>query len=154
MKIRRFHPSDLKALLQLFYDTVHTINSKDYSSEQIKAWAPENPDVERWGTSLAHNITYVAEINNRIVGFADLTALGELDRLYTHKDYQGKGIGSQLLHTLEAEARKLHLKSISTESSITAKPFFERHGYEVLKIQQKKHRSGLTFLNFIMYKKL
>lgn len=154
MKIRKFRPADLNRILQLFYNTVRTINIKDYSPKQIEAWAPKHPDSKRWYTSLSHNITYVAELDNRIVGFGDLTKEGHIDRLYTHKDMQGKGIGSRILYALEQEAKRLGIKDITTEASITAKPFFEHKGYEVLQTQQKKHRSGTTFFTFIMHKKL
>ncbi len=36
------------------------------------------------------------------------------------------------MNKLEAEARKIGLTKMETEASITAKPFFERHGYQVI----------------------
>ncbi len=153
MKIRKFRPADLNHILQLFYDTVHTINIKDYSHEQAEAWAPKDPDIKRWYTSLNNNITYVAELDNHIVGFGDMTSEGHVDRLYTHRSFQSKGIGSRILSALEQEAKQCGIKGLTVESSITAKPFFEQKGYEVLQTQQKKH-CGLTFFTFIMHKKL
>ena len=39
MIIRKYKSTDCKYLAQLFYDTVHSVNSKDYSKEQLNAWA-------------------------------------------------------------------------------------------------------------------
>ena len=39
MTIREYHSSDLREIVELFYDTVHTVNAKDYTPEQLNAWA-------------------------------------------------------------------------------------------------------------------
>lgn len=151
--IRKFKLSDLDQIIQLFYDTVHTINIQDYSQEQVDVWAPKNIDINRWKKSLTDHISYVAEINNTIIGFGDITKEGYLDHLYTHKDFQGKGIGSGILKKLEEEAKKLGLMEITTQASITAKPFFEKHGYITVESQTKVFR-GISFLNYKMIKKI
>jgi len=148
--IRRYRASDQSQVGQLFYDTVHTINRRDYTQEQVDASAPEacRSGLSR---SLENSHAYVAEINGQIVGFGDITSEGTLDRLYVHKDFQRRGIASKLLEALEAKARELHLTEIHTESSITAKPFFLAKGYQV-KEEQVKMVKGVPFINFKMYK--
>ncbi|CAM4291863.1 acetyltransferase [Bacillus manliponensis] len=156
MKITKFHPFDTKEIVTLFYETVHHVNEKDYTSEELHAWAPWEEQAEKiqsWQDSLSQNITYVAKINNNIVGFADLTHAGYLDRLYVHKDYQGHGIASALVQTLEMEAKQKRITEIHTEASITAKPFFERKGFTVIQ-KQKVIRKGIKLTNYIMTKKL
>lgn len=39
MLIRRYQPEDLVRIARLFYETVHTVNRKDYSAEQVRVWA-------------------------------------------------------------------------------------------------------------------
>lgn len=154
MHIRRFTAADLDMVLQLFYDTVHYVNSKDYTQEQVNAWAPQKPDKQRWLDSLLQHSTYVAELDNQIVGFADITDKGYLDRLYTHKDFQGRGIATALLKKVEQQAKEQGSRVITTEASITAKSFFEHHGYYCIQAQNKVHRSGVIFLNYLMSKHL
>ncbi|MCU6793854.1 GNAT family N-acetyltransferase [Paenibacillus sp. WQ 127069] len=156
MKIRKFQDSDINQIVTLFYETVHTINARDYSADQLQAWAPKGEKIAKianWKVSLSHNITYVAEINGEIVGFADMTPEGHLDRLYIHKDYQGQGIAVALMNTIEADARKLGLTEMDTEASITAKPFFERQGYQTIQLQVVE-RNGVNLVNFKMTKLL
>ena len=37
MKLRPYHPDDCPALAALFFDTVHTVNCRDYSANQCDA---------------------------------------------------------------------------------------------------------------------
>lgn len=144
--IQEFQKSDLPHINQLFYETVHAI-SKDYSPEHLQAWAPKNYSLDR----IEKNICYVAKINNMLVGFADLTHQGKVDHLYAHKDFQGQKIGSALLKKLEEKAKKLNFKEITTESSITAKPFFESQGFSVIQKKEKEHRN-MIFVTYLMNK--
>lgn len=156
MEIMKFTTRDIEAIVSLFYDTVHTVNAKDYSRVQLEAWAaPEerSTKITTWKHALNQNITYVAKVNSIVVGFSDLTRYGHLERLYVHKDYQGLGIASALMNQLEAEAKRRALFTIDTDASITAKPFFEGQGYEVVCLQ-KIERRGVMLANYKMMKEL
>ena len=39
MFIREYQSSDCKELAELFYNTVHAVNVKDYTKEQVDVWA-------------------------------------------------------------------------------------------------------------------
>ncbi len=149
--IRPYESRDLNAILRIFFETVHTVNRRDYTEEQLDAWAPETPDRERWESFLTENATYVAEVAGMIVGFGDLTCGGYLHTLYVHREYQGRGIGSCLLSALETEARGRCLPALRTDASITARPFFERHGYRCLREDTPALR-GVVLLRFRMEK--
>ncbi|MBS9804723.1 GNAT family N-acetyltransferase [Bacillus cereus] len=149
--IRTFEKEDLDQVLQLFYETVHTVNARDYNELQLQAWAPKRLDRESWLQSLEKNISYVADNNGVIVGFGDYNDEHYVDRLFTHKDYQGKGIASYILQELEKEAVSLGHGEIYTEASITAKPFFESKGFACIKEQNKQH-NGQNFINYVMKK--
>ncbi|MDR4165059.1 GNAT family N-acetyltransferase [Bacillus paranthracis] len=151
MIIRTFHKEDLEQVLQLFYETVHTINAKDYNVLQLQAWAPDQLDRESWLKSLEKNISYVADYNGMIVGFGDYNEDHYVDRLFTYKDYQRKRIASYILQKLEQEAVNLGHRGIYTEASITAKPFFESKGFICIKEQKKEH-NGQIFINYVMKK--
>lgn len=46
MIIREYQPCDCREITELFYNTIHTINAKDYTEEQLTAWATDKPDME------------------------------------------------------------------------------------------------------------
>ena len=150
MWIRRYEPEDLGQIMALFYDTVHAVNAADYAPEQLDAWADGAPDLDRWnGSLLAHHSLVAVEGRDLIVGFGDIDGMGYLDRLYVHKDRQGLGIATALCDRLE---RAVDAPVITTHASITARPFFERRGYRVLREQQVE-RHGVQMTNYVMEKR-
>lgn len=152
--LRSIQSADLEDLTQLFFETVNKVNVKDYTQEQLQAWAPSNihHSHPHW-QKLLSNIAVIAEIGDDIVGFGDMTHEGYLDRLFVHKNYQRRGIASLIVQSLEVSARNRGITSITTEASITAKPFFESKGYRIIQEQQKKH-SGVILTNYLMEKNL
>ncbi len=151
--IREFKPGDVNSLVRLFTDTVHKVNARDYSREQVNAWAPEQADLELWMKRFRGSITLVAEENQTIVGFANLDSSGHIDCFYIHSEHQNKGYGSKLLSAIEQRAKVLGLKKIFTESSITAKSFFLKKGFSLLK-QHTVTVRGVKMANFIMEKEI
>lgn len=151
--LRPYLPSDITAIAGLFYNTVHTVNRRDYNDIQLDAWADGNIDLDKWNSSFQSNITVIAEIaeaNSIIVGFGDITHDGYLDRLYVHKDYQHIGIATAICDYLESRTDS---DKIITHASITARPFFEKRGYVTVKEQQViRHNVALT--NYIMEKQI
>lgn len=151
MTFREYKSSDCASMAKLFYDTVHTVNAKDYTNEQLDAWATGSVNLEGWNRSFLEHNTLIAEIDGTIVGFADMDNTGYLDRLFVHKDFQHKGIACALVTELERRARCDYLSYFETYASITAKPFFEKHGYVVEK-ENKAIRNGIELLNYKMIK--
>ncbi|RAM49645.1 MAG: GNAT family N-acetyltransferase [Hapalosiphonaceae cyanobacterium JJU2] len=153
MNIRKFHHQDTQEIMQLFYDTVHNINIRDYTPDQVNAWAPQYMNYQKWSQHLHSKITYVAELDGKIIGFAQLEPDGHIDCFYCHKDFQGMGVGSKLLDTLQTEAKTLEINRLFAEVSITAKGFFEHKGFEVIN-QQTVERRGVKLINYRMDKNI
>ena len=150
MNIRRYKQTDCEGLASLFYHTVHSVNAKDYSQEQLNVWATGKIDLEEWNKSLMANYSVVAVENNIIVGFGDIDKSGYLDRLFVHKDYQRRGIATAICNELE---RVVKVDKIITHSSITAKPFFEQRGFVEVK-EQQVIRNNITLTNYVMEKQV
>ncbi len=138
MRIRRFKKDDVDELIELFHNTVHTVNARDYEPTQLEAWAPPNPDRARWLEALSTTTTLVCEWNGKLTGFANMASDGYIDRVYTHKAYQGRGVASLLLQELESIARQRGLKVLYLVASVTARPFFARRGFDVVQSRQKR----------------
>lgn len=151
--IRPFKSIDTPDIVKLFRDAVHAINIQHYTPEQVAVWAPEDIDIQKWQQKLENMFTFIAEIDGKIVGFADITAEGYFDHLYIHKDYRGGSVALRLFKTIENKARELGLTKITTDCSITAKKPAERMGFVVIK-EQTVMRKGVALINYAMEKKL
>lgn len=150
MELRQYEPKDCKELTVLFYDTVHAVNAKDYTEEQLNAWADGKVNLEKWNQSLLEHDSLIAVEGKLIIGFGDIDKNGYLDRLYVHKDYQGRKVATALCNELE----RIHQgKKVVTHASVTARPFFEKRGYRVVK-EQKVERKGVFLTNYVMEKYL
>lgn len=147
MIIRAYRSEDCGEIAELFYNTVHTVNAKDYTKEQLNVWATGQVDLEKWDKSFREHVTVVAVLDGIIAGFGDIDPTGYLDRLYVHKDYQRKGIASAICDRLEETVSG----NIVTHASITARPFFEKRGYRTVREQQVE-RQGILLTNFVMEK--
>lgn len=147
MIIREYRPLDCEILAELFYNTVHTVNVKDYTKEQLDVWATVTIDLEKWNQSFMEHYTLVAVDNEVIIGFGDINKTGYLDRLYVHSDYQGQRVATAICEQLEQAVQG----NIVTHASITARPFFENRGYKVVKEQQVE-RQRIFLTNFVMEK--
>ncbi len=154
MQLRTYKISDCSALYELFLDTVHSVNSKDYSKVQLDAWAPLDSLTPReeildiWNKAFLLHHTVVAVENDLIVGFGDISKYGYLDRLFVHKSYQRQGIATAICNDLENFVTG---KNISTQASITAKPFFLKRGYKLVN-EQTVIRQGVLLKNYLMEK--
>jgi len=155
VRIRAYQAGDASAIVRLFYETVHSVNQANYSEEQLEAWAPVVPDQQVWHARMSEpgRRTLVAEEDDEVVGFAELEHDGHLDMIYLRGDAVGRGVGRRLYEAVEGEARSLSLGRIFTEASVTARPFFERNGFRVVREQRVLCR-GVEMTNFAMEKPL
>lgn len=150
--IRPYNETDAPALAAIFFNTIHIINSKDYSPTQIDAWAPESRlKTESWIGKWKKLPPIVATIDDVIVGFAELEENGHIDCFYCHHEYQNRGVGSALMKEIEERAKKNKLERLFAEVSITAKAFFAAKGFTIEK-QQLVNVRGVELTNFVMQK--
>lgn len=147
MHLRTYTPADCAALIELFRNTVHTSNARDYTDRQLAAWAPAVVDAADWNRSFLRHHTLVAEARGCIAGFGDIDEDGYLDRLYVHRAQQRRGIATLLCDALE----KLSARRITVHASITAMPFFAGRGYQKIRWQEVE-RNGIFLSNCIMEK--
>lgn len=151
LNIRQADIKDIPAITALFYDTINTINSKDYTKEEIADWSSWHTDTKKWTERVNEQYFIIALRNNTIVGFSSLAPDGYLDFMFVHKDFQHQGIATLLLQKIEDKAKELNLFSIYSEVSITAKDFFEKNGF-IVEIEQRKRSRNLELVNFKMRK--
>lgn len=153
MQIREMYAGECGAVAALIYRTVHTTCSADYTRAELDAWAPENMDLKKFCKTLLKSRNFVAVEGGAIIGFASIGSDGYLNRLYVHNNFQGRGIGAELLRRAEICAARLGADSVTLDSSRTAEGFYKRMGYIKSGISVME-RSGVYFRNAIMKKEL
>jgi putative acetyltransferase len=153
MQLRLATRADLDAIIALFLDTVQSVNAADYSPTQIEAWSAAADGLDRWRRRIESQHFLLAESAGELVGFASVTPTGHLDVLFVHKDHERAGIASQLYTAIETWALSQGNTELTSDVSLTAKPFFLRQGFEVL-AQQTVKIEGVSLTNFRMRKLL
>jgi len=144
---------DVDAIASLFHNTIRRINFRDYTPVQIETWAGTAPEPEKWRTRMKTKQTFIASRAGELVGFVELETDGHVDALYVHHDHQGEGIASHLLKQIEKEAMRSGIIRLYTEASITARHFFERRGFVIVKPQEVDYH-GVKFKNYRMEKRI
>ena len=153
MVIRRATHTDVSEAIVLFKQTVLYATTNDYNEAQRQAWARKGANLTRWENRINTQYFLVAEQTGHLVGFGSITTEGYLDVLYVHHNYQGKGVATGLLTQLETWVTQRKLECITTDASITARPFFERHGYQTVN-KQENVLEGQVLVNFRMEKRV
>jgi len=153
MEIRRFKPGDETALFRVFFTAIHEVASRDYSHEQVAAWAPVDFDMGLWASRMKEIQPFVAVLGNEIVGYADVQPDGYIDHFFVSGFRPRQGIGTRLMARIHEEARSLDLMELTSNVSKTAELFFALHGFHVVK-RGFPVRRGVTLQNALMRKKL
>ncbi|TDP03642.1 GNAT family N-acetyltransferase [Flavobacterium sp. 245] len=153
MNFRKATISDLPEMKELFVQTIQSVCKNDYNTEQINAWTSGAKITQRWIDVVEKQFVLLVIIENKMAGFGTLKDGNYIDFFFIHKDFQRQGIANKIFTELELEAKKHHSKSITSDVSITAKPFFEKKGF-VIKAKQKNIVKGVEIINYKMEKEL
>ena len=153
LNIRKAGEADIPSVINLFRDTILCVNARDYTPEQTLTWAAAGSNPEKWQQRIQVQYFLVAELEAELAGFASVSPSCYLDMLYVHKNFQRKGIASALWCNLKEFCKQQKISELYSDVSFTARPFFEKQGFEV-EGAQKQSLDGVEFTNFRMHKKL
>lgn len=151
---RTLTEGDIPEMKRLFRDTVLSVNIQDYTEEEALEWA-SCADIPGRMEKLLATLHFIGATgpDGKIVGYTSMRHDGYLHSMFVHKDHQSKGIATALLNRIEKYASGLGISQITSEVSITARPFFEHRGYTV-EYEQKPLCRRLYLTNFRMKKDL
>lgn len=127
--------------------TLRTLQIEDFKNGFLETLANLHPtgltaeEAEIVFASLPENIKiYVAEENQQIIGCATLLVekkflhrgsfAAHVEDVATHKDHQGKGVGSLLQNHLIEEAKRFGCYKILLDCKESLIPFYEKFGYK------------------------
>jgi putative acetyltransferase len=153
VKERPYESSDLQGVIEIYTASIRSLAAPYYSPEQIAAWAPVSPDVVRWQERLSRLHTIVAESEDVLAGFASYTHDGYLDFLFTHPTFARRGVATRLYQRVESALREVGSPRVFTHASLAARPFFDRHGFQ-LDAEEYVECRGAYLRRFAMHKQL
>jgi putative acetyltransferase len=137
------------ALFDVHYSAIHQIASRDYSPEQLEAWAPRDIDPELWADRIRGINPFVIELDGCVVAYADLQPHGYIDHFFVSGAHPGRGLGTILMKHILEEAQRLGLTELTSDVSRTAQGFYERFGFQVVE-QRAPVRHNVMIPNALM----
>ena len=154
IQIRPYVKLDAAATLAIFVAAITQTAGADYTAEQIEAWVRSGQtDPASWHLAMSSRNSFVATVNGEVAGFSDVAPDGYIAMMFVSPDHQGIGIARRLLAEAEQLAREARTPGLSADVSITARPLFERCGFQVVRVQHPV-RDGVPLTNFRMEKLL
>jgi putative acetyltransferase len=147
--LRDYGDLDARATLDVFLRAIRQTASADYSPEQVAVWARDDIDVESWAAKRTAAGTIVAVVDGVVAGFTDVDGSGYIDMMFVDPRCARRGVASALLARVFDVANERKVDELSVHASVTARPFFERHGFFVIE-EQHPIRDGVTMVNFRM----
>ncbi len=161
--IRPAVTSDIAPLSELAIKTYSVAFGHTFSAADLAAHLQRNLAPANFARILAEDVVLVAEMDKRLVGYAQfgdsppgstLHQEKELRRLYVGADFQNQGCGSALM---EAVLRHPQMNSAAIitldvwEHNHGAQRFYRRYGFEAIGIRAFEVESGAeTSLDLIM----
>ena len=155
MRVRPFRIGDEAKLAALFHAAIHQIAAQHYSPEQVRAWAPQVPDLSRFlarGTD-GRTLLVAVDDHDEPLAYGDVEADGHIDHLFCRPDMAGKGITAILYEALEKAATNAGITKLFTEASEPARSFFAKQGFEVIE-RRDFEINGVPIHNYRMEKRL
>jgi putative acetyltransferase len=131
--LRPYLPTDAPRCAAIFRASIEEIASEDYSEAQCEAWAERADDAEAFGKGLAGILTLLATEDGEIAGFASLKGESHIEMLFVDPEQARRGVATQLLEALTTLARARGAKELTSDVSDTAKPLFDKLGFQGLR---------------------
>lgn len=128
--IRKATSDDCQALCEIHLSSIRELGRSHYSEAEVEAWSGGRTPV-RYAEHISVRHVIVAEHGPLPVGFGTLDlARSEIMQLYIRPEYARKGIGTLILDELLRVARAAGVHEIHCKSSLNARDFYIKAGFE------------------------
>lgn len=108
----------------------HVYRTSSLSNDGEREVLLANPEYLAWRGDLnAESVCLVAEVDSTILGFATLTADGELDDLFVAPEYKRQGVATSLIAGLTAAAFDRGIARIEVDANPHALTFYLSAGF-------------------------
>lgn len=153
VRIRRSRPGEEAALFEIYHSAIHLVAIRDYTPEQVEAWAPRDLDAALWQRRIRGIDPFVAERGGQLPGYADLQPDGYIDHFFVSGRHPRQGIGSMLMTHILQQAADRGMAELGSDVSRTAQPFFAKFGFVVTE-QRLPELRGVVIPNARMRRRM
>jgi len=138
--IRRAEINDALGIHEAHMRSIRELCSNDYNEVQILAWGGRKFNEEFRQKFIRNDLVWIVELNGKIAGYCHLIvdtedSFGEIMALYLTPEVVSKGYGKRMLQLVEDEAKKLKIRKIQLNSTLTSKEFYLSQGYSISRSQ-------------------
>ncbi len=133
MNLRQITIKDQLNLKKVYFDSIQSLDDKNYSQEQKRAWSSQAWDNPNFDNTIIKGKGWLISEKGITVAFATRYPNDRIALFYCKGDFQRKGFGSKLLYKLEDEAKKEGLGSIFTEASLISYKLFLKNEWKIIR---------------------
>lgn len=150
--IRKMHYEDTKQVQRIAKTTWNATYEGIIPLEVQNNFLKSNYSDKSMIQRIERSIVYVAEVEGKVVGFANYSTVRdggkvELAAIYLYPEFQGKGIGTALIHQAVKELKGIKEIFINVEKdNKIGMNFYEAKGFEIV------NESDLEFDGHILKK--
>jgi GNAT superfamily N-acetyltransferase len=133
IEIRPAVGNDACAASQVLRRSIAECCTEDHRDDPkiIAAWIRnKTPETVRGWLSSKHVLSIVAVAASEVVGFAAFSTSGEVLLSYVIPEVRFTGNGRAMLFSIEQLARDSGVRSLHLNSTLTARSFYSRNGFE------------------------
>lgn len=144
MTVRIASPDEAEVLWNIRNQAIRHGCKNTYDAEVVMAWTPEQMP-PGYRQAIAHNPFFVASPVDETLavatGFLDLDN-GSVEAIFTLPEYEGKGLATQILHAIKAEARSRGFAVLTLSSTPNACKFYQKNGFSL--VRESLYRSEMA----------
>ncbi|MGB6215242.1 GNAT family N-acetyltransferase [Pseudomonas mandelii] len=141
-QIRPATAADASAISQVIIQSLRQSNALDYPPDIIEQ-VEKSFSTESIRTLLTQRQVFVAMIDSHIVATASLDR-DVVRSVFVDPTQQGRGLGRQLMATIESIAAEAKIEVLRVPSSITAEAFYFKLGFR--KVRDEFHGAERTVI--------
>lgn len=137
VRVRRAMIKDAEDIHNAHMTSIQKICSKDHSKEEIAVWGHRPFNKAQREFSIKNDLVLVAEKSSRIEGYCHIRSFekdnlkqAHIFGLYLTPEVLGVSVGQTMIDTILEQCRYHGVDKVTLESTITAKSFYKKMGFE------------------------
>jgi GNAT superfamily N-acetyltransferase len=148
--IRAFRPGDGQALADLHRRAILSTPETFYTPAEKESWA-SGLRADAYTADHGSLIEVAVDADDRPVAFCH-NGRDEIFGLYVDPDWQGRGVGAELLARAERAIGVREHGTVRVKATVSALPFYRAHGYETVRHTRHKTRGGMLLASVLLEK--